>query len=444
MADCEFTVLNLVDSLKQGKISVQDFLENLIERVRGVDQEIHSLSEFRPAYILNQAKALDRIKRDGEPIGKLFGVPISISDNIATADFFTEFGSKIYKGQQLSKDSSVVKRLRNENAVIFGKTNLTEFSDSKPSKTLNPHDKATTPGGSAAGAAASVAAGIVPFSIASQTNGSIIRSASYCGVYGFKPTNDIIPKTGLKIKSETLDSIGFFSRSIEDVGYVLDIVAGSDGFDLKTAESCSRNYLDILLENPPFDPKFLYAKTPSLKKLNSSSKRTIKDFLKIVKSHTTVVDLPDLVLSSEHLHKTIYEVELSFNLSSEYEKYKPLLSSGIKKKIRNGRKISGHDYLKALKTREDIKFAFQDFFEHFDAILTPSTIDSAPSIKEKNTGDPCLSTIWSLCGFPMISLPLLKLDNSMPYGTQLIGAPNDDARLLRTARWLVNNFGQIK
>jgi Asp-tRNA(Asn)/Glu-tRNA(Gln) amidotransferase A subunit family amidase len=126
----------------------------------------------------------------------------------------------------------------------------------------------------------------------------------------------------------------------------------------------------------------------------------------------------------------------------EYEKYKQLLSAGIKQKIRNGKKISACDYIKALKTRDEIKLAFQDFFELFDAIITPSSLNSAPLLKNKNTGDPCLSTIWSLCGFPMISLPILKLDNAMPYGVQLIGSPNDDARLLRTARWLIKNFGE--
>ena len=442
MSNYNFTVIDIVEYLRQGKTSVKDFFDDLVIKAQDANQEINAIVDLRTQYILDQAQLLDQKKQDGNYIGKLFGVPIGISDNISTFDFYTELGSKIYKGQQLDKDSTVVQRLRSENAIIFGKTCLTEFSDCLPTTTCNPHDKTTSPGGSASGAAASVAAGIVPLSVASQTNGSIIRSASYCGVYGYKPTNNIIPNTGLFIKSNTFDTIGFFSRSIEDLGYILEVVGGHDGIDLKTIESSrSKNYLELLSEEPPFDPKFLYAKTSASKKLSRPAQVEMKSFSNKLKSCLTEFELPELVSSSETLYETIFEVELSFNLSKEYEQHKDLLSSGLRKKIRNGRKISGYDYLRAIKTRDEIKCAFQDLFEHFDAILAPSSLDSAPLLNEKNTGDPCLSTIWSLCGFPVISLPLLKLKNGMPYGVQLIGSPNDDARLLRTASWLTKNFG---
>ncbi len=434
--------MDIVDHLTQGKTSVKNFFEDLVIRAQTVNQEINAIVDLRVQYIVEQAQILDQIKQDGNHTGKFFGVPIGVSDNISTFDFYTEVGSKIYKGRQLLNDSTVVQRLRNENAIIFGKTSLTEFSDSQPTVTLNPHNKTTSPGGSASGGAASVAAGVVPLCVASQTNGAIIRSASYCGIYGYKPTNNIIPNTGLVIKSNTFDTIGFFSRSIEDLGYTLEIVAGDDGVDLKTIRSSkNKNYLEILSQEPPFDPKFLYAKTSSLKQLSRSAQLVMKNFTSKLKSHLTEFELPELVSSSESLYETIFEVELSFNLSKEYRNYKPLLSSELKKKIRNGRKISGFEYLMALKRREEIKYAFQDLFEHFDAILAPSSLDSAPLLSDKNTGDPCLSTIWALCGFPMISLPLLKLENGMPYGVQLIGSPNDDARLLRTAKWLTKNFG---
>ncbi len=441
MIASEFTVIDLVSYLKQGKTSVREFCDSLLTRVKVVDEEIHAFSELRYKYILDQAKELDKTKQDGEHIGKLFGVPFGISDNISTIDFFTEVGSKICKGQQFTKDSSVVQRLRNEDAIIFGKTNVTEFSDSCPTKTMNPHDKNFTPGGSASGAAASVASGMVPFSIASQTDGSIIRSASYCGVFGFKPSNNTIPNTGLVIKSITLDSIGFFSRSLEDIGYILEIVAGYDGQDEKTLSSSTRNYHKILNEDPPFDPKFLYAKTSALKKLSKPAQKAMQNLTKNLKKHISLVDLPDSVMALQDSHKIIYESELSFNLTMEYENYKQLLSPELKRKIRSGKKYTAHDYMKALKSREETKLVFLDFFEHFDAILTPSSIDSAPLLISKSTGDPCLSTIWSFCGLPMINLPLLRLDNNMPFGVQLVGAPNDDARLLRTARWLVKNFG---
>lgn len=443
MTDRDFTVIEIVERLKQGKTSVKEFIDDLVIRAQAVNHEINAIVDLRIQYIIQQAQILDQTKQDGSHLGRMFGVPIGVSDNISTFDFFTEVGSKIHKGQQLNKDSTVVQRLRNENAIIFGKTCLTEFACSQPTITLNPHDKSTSPGGSASGGAASVAAGIVPLTVASQTNGSIIRSASYCGVYGYKPTNNIIPNTGLITKSDTLDTIGFFSRNIEDLGYVLEVVGGDDGTDLKTiGSSRSKNYLEIISQEPPFDPKFLYAKTSSLKKLSRSAQSVINRFRKKIKNHLTELNLLELVSSSESLHQTIFEVELSLNLAKEYEQHKHLLSPALKQKIRYGSKISGCDYLLALKRREEVKTALQEMFEHFDAILVPSSIDSAPLLNTKNTGDPCLSTIWSLCGFPMISLPILKLKNGMPYGIQLIGSPNDDARLLRTANWLTKNFGE--
>ncbi len=210
MTDSDFTVIEIVELLKQGKTSVKEFIDDLVIRAQAVNHEINAIVDLRIQYIIQQAQILDQTKQDGSHLGRMFGVPIGVSDNISTFDFFTEVGSKIHKGQQLNKDSTVVQRLRNENAIIFGKTCLTEFAFSQPTITLNPHDKSTSPGGSASGGAASVAAGIVPLTVASQTNGSIIRSASYCGVYGYKPTNNIIPNTGLITKSDTLDTIGFF------------------------------------------------------------------------------------------------------------------------------------------------------------------------------------------------------------------------------------------
>ena len=445
MIDSEFTVINLVNSVINGKTSVKSLTDCLIARVGVVNQGIHAFTEVRKEYILDQAKSLDQNKQDGCYLGKLYGVPIAVSDNISTSDFFTEQGSKIYKGQQLSKDATVVLRLRNEGAVIFGKTNLTEFSDSEPTITLNPHNQNRSPGGSASGAAASVAAGLVPLSVASQNDGSIITSASYCGVYGFKPTNGLVPRTGLMTKSTTFDSIGFFSRSIEDIGYVMEVVSGDDGLDSDSSGfACGKKFFQILSHDPPFDPKFLYAKTPSITKLDKSIQKTMKTLCKKMSAHLTEIDLPKLVLTSENIFKIIYDVELSSNLSNEYENHKSLLSPGIKRKIRNGKKITGYDYLKALGNIEKIRLAFNDFFEHFDAIITPSTPSVAPLLNQKITTDRCLSTMWSLSGFPMINLPMFNLDNSMPFGIQLVGRPNDDARLLRTARWLVNNFGQTQ
>ena len=406
-----------------------------------VDKKINSFSEFREEYVLNQAKVLDTSRRNGKLTGKLFGVPIGISDNISTYDFYTELGSKIYKGQQLSNDSTVVERLRKEDAIILGKTHISEFAVQRSSKTLNPYDIKKCPGGSMSGAAVAVATGLVPLSVGSQSNATIIRSASYCGVYGFKPSRNLVPCTGLIKKSSTTEAIGYFARTVEDLGFVLEIIAGYDGIDEKTMGHSSRNYLEILMQTPPFNPKFVFVNNQSFNKFEKSTKKVFRSLTKYLKKNLSEVDLPNNISKSEKLHKIIYEVELSHSLSKEFEKNRNLLSSGIKDKIISGKKISGCDYLKAIENSEKVKDAFLDFFEHFDAILAPATHSGAPVLGTNGLNDTYLSALWSLCGFPVVCLPLLKLDNSMPLGVQLIGAPNDDARLLRTARWLVNSFG---
>src|SRR6266852_804004 len=200
--------------IRDGVVSSEQLVEACLARIREVDGRIEAWAFLDPEYALEQARAADEWRRSGRPLGALHGVPVGLKDIIDTADMPTENGSVLHAGRTPSRDASVVSLLRVAGAVILGKTVTTEFATRTPGKTRDPHDPAHTPGGSSSGSAAAVAAGMVPLALGSQTTGSTIRPASYCGVYGFKPTHGLIPRPGMFRLSRTLDHVGLFARSI--------------------------------------------------------------------------------------------------------------------------------------------------------------------------------------------------------------------------------------
>ncbi len=203
--------------IRDGVISSEQLVEACLARIRAVDRDVEAWTFLDPELALGQARAADEARMSGRVIGPLHGVPVALKDIIDTADMPTENGSVLHAGRTPSRDASVTAMLRGAGAVILGKTVTTEFATRQPGKTRNPHDPAHTPGGSSSGSAAAVAAGMVPLALGSQTGGSTIRPASYCGVYGLKPTHGLIPRHGMFQLSRTLDHVGLFARSIDDL-----------------------------------------------------------------------------------------------------------------------------------------------------------------------------------------------------------------------------------
>src|SRR5262245_20622291 len=203
--------------IRDGVIGSTQLVEACLARVRETDGQIGAWTFLDPDHALAQARAADEYRLSGRPIGPLHGVPVGVKDIIDTADMPTENGSVLHAGRTPSRDAAVVAMLRGAGAVIMGKTVTTEFASREPGKTRNPHNPAHTPGGSSSGSAAAVAAGMVPLALGSQTGGPTIRPAAYCGVYGFKPTHGLIPRHGMLRLSRTLDHVGLFAPTIEDI-----------------------------------------------------------------------------------------------------------------------------------------------------------------------------------------------------------------------------------
>jgi Asp-tRNA(Asn)/Glu-tRNA(Gln) amidotransferase A subunit family amidase len=427
--------------VRQGAVSAQELMKACLDRVREVDGRIQAWAFLDPDHALAQALAADEFRLSGQPIGPLHGVPVAIKDIIDTADMPTEKGSPIYAGRTPSRDAGVVATLRGAGAVIMGKTVTTEFATRTPAKTRNPHDPEHTPGGSSSGSAAAVASGMVPLALGSQTSGSTIRPASFCGVYGFKPTHGLVPRPGMFLLSRTLDHVGLFARSIDDIALLAETLAGYDERDPDTRPRARVPFVEVAGEEPALPPLFAFVKTPHWERADGDTKEAFAELQEHLGDRVEEVELLPSALEAWEDHRTIMQAEMAGNLATEWERARELLSPELRAQIESGRDVRALAYQQAMARSRAIYDGFAELFaQRYDAILTPAALGTAPK-GLASTGDPAFCALWTLCGMPALSVPLLQGANGLPLGVQLVGARDGDARLLRTARWLVGRLG---
>jgi len=422
--------------IREGVVSSQQLVEAYLARVREADAEVQAWAFLDPDHALAQARAADEWRLEGRPTGPLHGVPVGIKDIIDTADMPTENGSVLYAGRTPSRDATVVAMLRAAGAVILGKTVTTEFAFFAPGKTRNPHNAEHTPGGSSSGSAAAVAAGMVPLALGSQTNGSTIRPAAFCGVLGFKPTHGLIPRHGILTLSRTLDHVGLFARTIEDLALLMEQLVGYDERDPDTRPRARIPFVEVAAEEPPLLPMFAFVKTPHWERVDEETKAAFAELIDHLGDRVEEVELFPSAAEAWEWHRTIMEAEMAANLEREYEQGRDRLSEPLRAQIERGREVRAVDYQRAVSRIRPIHETFVEMFEQrYDAILTPAAPGTAPK-GLASTGDPSFCTLWTLTGMPAVSLPLLEGTNGLPLGVQLVGPRNGDARLLRTGRWL--------
>jgi len=438
----ELTNLHLLSAaeatrlIRDGVISSVEFVEACLARIKEIDGRVQAWTFLDPDYALQQARAADERRLSGQPIGPLHGVPIGIKDIFDTADMPTENGSVIYAGRTPSRDSAVVARLRAAGAIIMGKTVTTEFAYFAPGKTRNPHDPEHTPGGSSSGSAAAVAANMVPLAIGSQTNGSTIRPAAYCGVIGFKPTHGLISRHHVLALSRTLDHVGLFANSVDDIALLAEQIVGHDENDPDTRPRARVPFANIAAEEPPLAPMFAFVKTPRWESADEDTKEGFAEIIEQLGSQVEEVELFPSAGEAWEWHQTIMAAEMAHNLDREWTNGRDRLSDQLQAQIARGREMRAADYLRALSRIAPVHASFVELFEQrYDAIVTPAATSAAPK-GLSSTGDPSFCTLWTLCGMPAISLPLLQSAGNLPIGVQLVGPRYGDARLLRTARWL--------
>ena len=424
--------------IHDGAVTSTELVQACLERVREVDGQVQAWTFLDPDYALAQARAADEARMSRQPIGALHGVPVGLKDIIDTADMPTENGSVLHAGRRPSSDASVVSRLRAAGAVIMGKTVTTEFATRTPGKTRNPHNSGHTPGGSSSGSAAAVAAAMVPLALGSQTTGSTVRPASYCGVYGLKPTHGLIPRHGMFQLSRTLDHVGLFARSVEDVAILLEVLASHDARDPDSRPRARIPYRAIAVAEPPRVPRLAFVKTSMWDQVDADARRAFSELVQRLGDRVEALELGTPADGILAWQRAIGGAEIAINLRREWEHGRDKLSAALRARIEHGRGVLALDYLEALARVPRLVASLTELFDQrYDAILTPAAFGTAPKGLE-STGDPAFCALWTLCGMPALNVPLMRGANGLPLGAQLVGARDQDAQLLRTARWLAD------
>jgi Asp-tRNA(Asn)/Glu-tRNA(Gln) amidotransferase A subunit family amidase len=420
-----------------GEISAEALVRDCLARIAATEDRIKAWTWLDPDHALAQARAADRKQKQGEPLGPLHGLPVGVKDIFDTADMPTENGTVLHAGRRPAEDATAVARLRQAGAVIMGKTVTTELAVYAPGKTTNPHDARHTPGGSSSGSAAAVAAKMVPLALGTQTNGSLIRPASYCGVVGYKPSHGLIPRHGVLKQSPSLDHVGAFARTVEDIALVAGALAGHDGKDPAVPRDARLDPGGDWMAGLRLPPRIAFARSPVWDHTTETARAAFAELSDRWREFMREVPLPAGFDTAHALHRTIMEADLANSYGELYARGRDQLSGTLREMIERGQTTAAVDYSRALDGIVELNRALEPLFADYDAIATPATTGEAPAGLEF-TGSPMFCTLWTLCGVPAISLPLLKGKDDLPIGVQLVGRKGDDARLLRLARWLVD------
>ena len=443
MSLCVLSLTEMAADIREGRITSAELVHDCLERVAEVDSKVQAWAFLDRAHAMRQAEVADLCRKQGKALGPLHGLPIGIKDIFDTGDMPTELGSPLWAGRAPRRDAAVVAHLRAAGAVIMGKTVTTEYAYYHPGKTTNPHDVSRTPGGSSSGSAAAVAACMVPGAIGSQTNGSVIRPAAFCGVAGFKPTHGLIPRSGALLLSRTLDHVGVFARTVEDVALLAETLVGFDEDDPDTRPSARPPLAAVAASAPPLPPRLAFVRSPAWERAEPVTREAFAELTEALGGAVAEIELGASFARAVGMHRTIMEVEMAHNLRRDYEKGGDRLSAVLRQLMERGRGHAAVDYTAAVAGIPSLNGALDPVFDEFDAIVTPAAPGEAPRGLE-TTGDPIFCTLWTYLGTPAVTVPLLRSAAGMPLGVQLVGRRDGDARLLRTAGWLVKTLGSAR
>jgi Asp-tRNA(Asn)/Glu-tRNA(Gln) amidotransferase A subunit family amidase len=418
LARYALTLTEAVEAIAEQELTARELADAQLARVAATDAAVEAWVALDPAHVRAAAARCDAVRSRGA----LSGMGIGVKDIIATAELPTQMGSAIFAGQKPQQDAVCIARLKASGGFVFGKTVTTEFAFMTPGKTRNPWDPARTPGGSSSGSAAAVAVGHVVAAIGTQTNGSVVRPAAYCGIVGFKPTLHAIPLAGTHVFSETLDTIGTFTRTVEDSARLASVLADAGRIAGKIAP----------LSKPP---RLAYIGDFPWTVVDCNADAIVESAVTLLRTRAEVVpiDIPAPWREANKLHRTIMLFEAARNMGPLQDRDRVRLSDQLNAALDAGRAISESDYANALDERQRAIAFFTQWFAEFDAVLAPSAPGPAPW-GLATTGDPSCCTLWSLLGFPAINLPVGQFER-LPMGLQLAAPQRCDDRLLAVAAW---------
>lgn len=439
----DLSAVDASDRLRRGEITSVEMVEACLARIDEREPDVQAWAHLDRDFALDQARLRDFARGAGEATGPLHGVPIGIKDIFDTDGLPTENGTVLDAGRQPAADSAVVTFLKEAGAVIMGKTVTTELAVYAPGKTRNPHNPDHTPGGSSSGSAAAVATGMVPLAVGTQTNGSVIRPAAYCGVVGFKPTHGLISRTGILAQSHWLDTVGVMGRTVEDAAMIAEAITGFDANDGDMVPRARPRLTETAGEEPPMPPYLAFVKTAVWDQAEDATKEAFAELASFLGEGCDEVALPDPFDHAVDWHRTILTADLAKSFAGYCERGKDKLSATLRDMIEEGQKVLAVDYNRTVDWRGVLNTGLDQVFDRFDAIITPATQGEAPAGLD-STGSPMFCSLWTYCGTPTVTLPLLEGPNGLPLGVQMVGRRGDDARLLRTARWLMDKVANAE
>jgi aspartyl-tRNA(Asn)/glutamyl-tRNA(Gln) amidotransferase subunit A len=431
--------VELRDRLARGALRAVELAEACLAVVEAKEPAVSAWAWLDRDFVRAQAAALDERRTSGRPIGPLHGLPVGLKDVIDTAGIPTANGAALDAGRVPQRDAYVVARLKQAGALVMGKTVTAELAYRAPGPTRNPHAPGHTPGGSSSGSAAAVAAGMVPLAIGTQTGGSVIRPAAYCGVVGYKPSFGAVPRTGVLSQAPTLDTVGVFARSVEDAALLAEPLFGCDAGDPATAPTPAPRLLDAARSAPPAPPVLAFVRQAAWETADPDTRDAFAELLAALGEDCDEIDLPAPFAQAASLRELVCKAEMAKSLHRYEQRGRDLLSPQMRAALDDGKRVLARDYLAARDWPEVLNGALEAVFTRYDAILTPAAAGSAPAGLD-STGSPAFAAVWTFCGTPAIALPLLQARNGLPMGVQLVGRRGDDARLLRTASWLVRRI----
>jgi Asp-tRNA(Asn)/Glu-tRNA(Gln) amidotransferase A subunit family amidase len=432
----------LQGQLASGAVTAVAVVEACLARIKEVEPQVHAWAWLDGDHALEQARRLDQWRQSGRPLGPLHGIPVGLKDVIDTKDIPTENGTPIDAGRVPRADAWIVARLRAAGAVIMGKTVTTECAFMHPGPTTNPHNADHTPGGSSQGSAAAVAAGMVPLSIGTQTGGSVIRPAAYCGIVGMKPSFGLIPRTGVLTQSPFLDTIGVFGRSVEDCALLAEVLAGHDPADRATAPLPTPRILSVAQSKAPVTPMFALIRPPGWDSADPEMTGALEELAEVLGEQCFEAPFGgfDEVAAAR---QRINFAEMSKCYYALERRGRNQMSDVLKAAMDEGKSVPARDYIAAMDWRDLMTAALDEVFARCDVILCPSAPGPAP-LGLDSTGTALFNGLWTLAGVPAVTLPVFTAENGLPMGVQLIARRGDDARLMRTARWLSTHLETLE
>src|SRR3984893_8046255 len=403
--------------LAAGTLTAETLIRDCLDRVRA-RAEVKAWVWLDPEEALAQARAVDRAGRPG----LLAGIPVGVKDVIDTVDMPTEHGSPIYRGNRPFADAACVALIRAASGVILGKTVTTEFANRHPAATLHPHNADHTPGGSSSGSAAAVADFQVPLALGTQTGGSTIRPAAFCGVIGYKPSFGEFSRVGVKMQCHNLDTLGIICRSLEDVALLRGVLLAQEPRRVDRESAA---------------PRIGFCRTPAWEHADGDTHALLEHTAAVLAAAGATVQ--DVALTPSDIldhHRRIFEFEAARNYAYEYEVHGEKLSEALRDGLlARGRALPLPAYVEAIETSEAFRRNIDDVFIDLDVLLAPSAVGEAPEGLD-STGDARFNAIWTLAWTPCVTLPGGNGREGVPLGIQLVGPRFRDEVLLDAAAWV--------